>query len=146
MRSAVRKEHARNKDGQLTNWKTERRFVFIQFLQLTPLPKIMLNCRTEKWRRREKRAERNAQTVGYLIMRQQHQSLFIAVAKEAALRADARYRKGESMRHLGKSIDYLLIFVSERTNGDWSAYVTLCARARVCVCVCVCVCNMVIIW
>ena len=76
-------------------------------------------------------------------MRQQHQSLFIAVAKEAALRADARYRKGESMRHLGKSIDYLLIFVSERTNGDWSAYVTLCAR--VCVCVCVCVCNMVII-
>ena len=40
MRSAVRKEQARNKDGQLTNWKTERRFVFIQYLQLTPLPKI----------------------------------------------------------------------------------------------------------
>ena len=57
MRSAVRKEDARNKDGQLTNWKTERRFVFMQFLQLTPLPKIMLNCRTEKRRRREKRAE-----------------------------------------------------------------------------------------
>ena len=38
---------------------------------------------------------------------------------------------GGGMRDLGKSIDYLLIFVSEWTSGDWSAHV--------CVCVCVCV-------
>ena len=37
----------------------------------------------------------------------------------------------ESTRDLRKSIDYLLIFVSEWTSGDWCAYV--------CVCVCVCV-------
>ena len=47
------------------------------------------------------------QTVGCLTMRQQHQRLFIAIAKDAALRIDVRYRKGESMRDLGKSIDYL---------------------------------------
>ena len=41
----------------------------------------------------------------------------------------------ESMRDLGKSTDYLLILVSERTSGDWCAPVTVC----VCVCVCVCV-------
>ena len=33
----------------------------------------------------------------------------------------------------GKSIDYLLIFVSEWTGGDWCAHVT-----SVCVSVCVC--------
>ena len=58
------------------------------------------------------------------------------------------------MRDLEKSIDHLLILVSEWTSGDWCAHVTLCVRAcvraclracvracvRVCVCVCVCVC------
>ena len=44
--------------------------------------------------------------------------------------------EGESMRNLGKSIAYLLIFVSEWMSEDWFAHVTL----RVCVCVCVCVC------
>ena len=33
---------------------------------------------------------------------------------------------GVSMRDLGKSIDYLLIFVSEWTSGDWCAHVSLC--------------------
>ena len=41
--------------------------------------------------------------------------------------------EGENMRDLVKSIDYLLIFVSEWTSGDW------CAHACVCVCLCVCV-------
>ena len=36
------------------------------------------------------------------------------------------------MRDLGKSIDYLLIFVSEWTSGDG-------VRMSLCVCVCVCV-------
>ena len=43
--------------------------------------------------------------------------------------------RDESMRDLGKSIDYLLIFVSEWMSGDWYAHFILC----VCVCVCVCV-------
>ena len=42
----------------------------------------------------------------------------------------------ESMRDLGKSIDYLLIFVSEWMSGDWCAHVTL----GLCVCVHACVC------
>ena len=39
------------------------------------------------------------------------------------------------MRDLGKSIDYLLIFVSE-----WTAEIGVCMSLRVCVCMCVCVC------
>ena len=49
------------------------------------------------------------------------------------------------MRDLGKSIDYLLIFVSEWTSGDWCANLCVCACVRACVraCVCVCVCVCV---
>ena len=49
------------------------------------------------------------------------------------------------MRDLGKSIDYLLIFVSEWTSGDWCAHecVCVCACVRACVSVCVCVCVCV---
>ena len=50
---------------------------------------------------------------------------------------------GGSMKGLGKSIDYLLILVSEWTSRDWCVQVTLCECE--CVCVCVCVCNMVIV-
>ena len=46
---------------------------------------------------------------------------------------------GESMRDLGKSIDYLLIFVSEWMSGDWCAHVTVCVCVRACVRACVCV-------
>ena len=43
------------------------------------------------------------------------------------------------MTDQGKSIDYLLIFVSEWTSGDWCAHVTLYARACVRACVGACV-------
>ena len=33
---------------------------------------------------------------------------------------------GGVMRDLGKSIDYLFIFVSEWTNGNWCAHLSLC--------------------
>ncbi len=39
MRSTVRKELARDKNGKLTNWETGRRFVFIT-VPTTPLPKM----------------------------------------------------------------------------------------------------------
>ena len=45
-----------------------------------------------------------------------------------------------NMRNLRKSIDYLLIFISEWMNGDWCAYVTLSLPFSVWVCVCVFVC------
>ena len=44
---------------------------------------------------------------------------------------------GGSMKGLGKSIDYLLILVSEWTSRDWCVQVTLCECECVCVCVCV---------
>ena len=39
------------------------------------------------------------------------------------------------MRGLGRSIDYLLIFVSQ-----WTAKIGVCMSLCVCACVCVCVC------
>ena len=45
------------------------------------------------------------------------------------------------MRDLGKSTDYLLIFVSEWMNGDWCVCVCVC----VCACVRACVYNIVIV-
>ena len=54
------------------------------------------------------------------VIRRLYSAVSLTLAKEQSF-----------MRDLGKSIDYLLIFVSERTSGDWCAHVTLC----VCVCV-----------
>ena len=53
----------------------------------------------------------------------------------------------ESMRDLGKSIDYLLIFVSQWTSGDWCAHLSLSLSLSVYIyiymCVCVCVCFFI---
>ena len=44
---------------------------------------------------------------------------------------------GQSMRDLGKSIDYLLIFLYLSGRAEIGVRVSLC----VCVCMCVCVCT-----
>ena len=40
--------------------------------------------------------------------------------------------KRESVRGLGKRIDYLLIFVSEWTSGNWCAHVSVSLSLCVC--------------
>ena len=49
----------------------------------------------------------------------------LRVAVECRCMHMNRERGGACMRDLGKSIDYLLIFVSEWTNGNWCAHVSL---------------------
>ena len=76
MRSTVRKELARDKNGKLTNWKMGRRFVFIT-VPTTPLPKIctigIFSAELYHSEMKEKRDEsRKKCAVCWPTMRQQH--------------------------------------------------------------------------